>query len=84
MKFELKDQLTNDDIQSDLRYFMKDALATQMMNTLTASTFIVAFALLLGASHFVIGLLAAIPLLAQLVQIPAIQLIETYRIRRAL
>jgi len=84
MRFKVKDQLNDDDIQSGLRTFMKDALATQMMNTLTASTFIVAFALLLGASNFIIGLLASIPLLAQLIQIPAIQLVETYRIRRAI
>ncbi|MFX1492052.1 MAG: MFS transporter, partial [Promethearchaeota archaeon] len=84
MRFEVKDQLTEDDIQSGLRSFMNDALATQMMNTLTTSTFIVAFALILGASNFIIGLVAAIPLLAQLVQIPAIQLVETYRVRRAI
>jgi MFS family permease len=84
MRFEVKEQLSDKDIESGLQYFMKDALATQMMNTLTAATFIVAFALLLGASNFIIGLLAAIPLLAQLVQIPAIYLVESHRTRRAI
>jgi MFS family permease len=84
MRFEVKDQLSEEDKESGLNYFMKDALPTQMMNTLTTSTFIVVFALLLGASNFVIGLVAAIPLLAQLMQIPGIYLIETYRTRRAI
>ena len=68
MRFEVKDVLSENDIQSGLRSFMKDALATKTMNSLTAPTLIVAFAILLGASNFAIGLLAAIPLLAQLVQ----------------
>ncbi|MFX1563508.1 MAG: MFS transporter [Promethearchaeota archaeon] len=84
MRFEIKDKLSEHDIESGLQYFMKDALATQTMTTLTTSTFLVAFALLLGASNFIIGLLAAIPFLTQLVQIPGIYLIEKYQTRRAI
>ena len=82
MRFAVKENLSENDVQSGLRSFMKDALATQTMNSLTAPTLIVAFALLLGASNFAIGLLAAIPLLAQLVQIPAIYLVEKCQVRR--
>lgn len=40
------------------------------------------FAFALGASAFIIGLMAAIPLLAQLAQLPAIGLVERVRQRR--
>jgi MFS family permease len=84
MRFEVKEKLSEAEVESGLGYFMKDALSTQMMTTLTSSTFIVAFALLVGASNLVIGLIAAIPLLAQVVQIPGIYLVESYRRRRAI
>jgi MFS family permease len=54
------------------------------MVTLTGGVFLVAFALKLEASNTIIGLLAAIPPLAQLIQIPAIYLVEKYRVRRAI
>ncbi|MCE8426758.1 MAG: MFS transporter, partial [Candidatus Methanoperedens sp.] len=44
--------------------------------------FLVAFALKLGASNLIIGILAAIPPLGQLIQIPAIYIVEKYRVRR--
>jgi len=58
-------------------------MASQAMASLTGSAFLVAFALKLGASNAVIGLLAAIPQLAQLVQLPAVFLVERVRNRRA-
>jgi MFS family permease len=54
------------------------------MVTLTSGIFLVAFALALGASNTVIGLLAAIPPLAELIQLPSIWLVERIRNRRAL
>ena len=84
MRFAVKDTLTEEEIQKGLRSVIKDGLASQTMVTLTGGVFLVAFALKLGASNTIIGLLAAIPPLAQLVQIPAIYLIEKYRVRRAI
>lgn len=84
MKFAIKDTLTEEEIQSGLRSVIKDGLTTQTMVTLTGGVFLVAFALKLGASNLVIGLLAAIPLLAQLIQIPSVYLIEKYRVRQAI
>ncbi|MBK5190847.1 MAG: MFS transporter [Methanosarcinales archaeon] len=84
MRFAVKDTLTEKEIQSGLRAVIKDGLATQTMVTLTGGVFLVAFALKLGASNLMIGLLAAIPPLAQLIQIPSIYLVEKYRIRRAI
>jgi MFS family permease len=54
------------------------------MDTLTSGAFLVAFALLLGASNTVVGLLAAVSPLAQLLQILAIYLVERTASRKAL
>jgi hypothetical protein len=54
------------------------------MSTFTGGAFLVAFALKLGASNYVIGLMAAIPALAQFIQIPSIYLVERIRNRRAI
>ncbi|MFQ6114951.1 MAG: hypothetical protein ACE5NG_12865, partial [bacterium] len=54
------------------------------MATLTGGVFLVAFALKLGASNTTIGLLAAIPPLAQLIKIPSIYVVEKIRNRRAI
>ncbi|MDT8301667.1 MAG: MFS transporter, partial [Sedimentisphaerales bacterium] len=61
-----------------------DGIASQSMGILTGGAFLVAFAVKLGASNFVIGLLAAIGPLAQLLQLPSIFLVEKIRNRRAI
>ena len=71
-------------VQAGMRGVLQDGLTTQAMLTLTGGAFLVDFALLLGASNALIGVLAAIPFLAQLVQVPAIYLVEKYRARRRL
>jgi len=70
MGFLVRDTLTEEEVQSGLRSVIKDGLASQTMATLTGGVFLVALALKLGASNLVIGLLAAIPPLTQLIQIP--------------
>jgi len=84
MNFSTKDKLTEKDIQKGLKFVIKDGLATQAMITLTSGVFLVAFALQMGASNIIIGLLAAIPPLSQLIQIPAVYLIEKFRVRKAI
>ncbi len=74
--------LSDREVQLGLKNVIRDGLTTQIMVSLTGSVFLVAFAVALGASNFVIGLLATIPLLANLVQIPMIYVIERYRKRR--
>ena len=63
MRFLVKDDLSEEDVQYGLRAVIKDGLASQAMVTLTGGVFLVAFALKLGASNTIIGLLAAIPAL---------------------
>jgi len=84
MRFPVKDTLTAEETEFGLRAVIRDGLASQTMVTLTGGIFLVAFALKLGASNTVIGFLAAIPPLAQLVQIPSIYLVEKIRNRRAI
>ncbi len=52
------------------------------MASLTGSAILVAFAIELGASNTLIGLLAAIPHLAQLIQLPAVGIVNRLRNRR--
>ncbi len=82
MPFKPKESLTECDVRTGMRAIINDGIASTAMGTLTSGTFLIAFALLLGASNLVIGLLAAIPPLLQLLQLPAIFLIEKVRNRK--
>ncbi len=84
MNFSTEEELTHEEVQKGLRFVIKDGLATQAMVTLTGGVFLVAFALQMGAPNIVIGLLAAIPPLSQLIQIPAVYLVEKFRVRKAI
>ena len=75
-RFHPQDTISSEEITKGLEAVVKDGLASQAMVTLTGGAFLVDFALLLGASNFFIGVLAAIPALTQLVQIPATFLVE--------
>ena len=74
--------LSDQEIERGLRSVIRDGLASQAMATLTGGPFLVALMLKMGASNLAIGLLAAIPPLAQLIQLPSILLIEKIRRRR--
>lgn len=84
MKFDAEETLTEEQVQSGLGYVIRDGIASQAMGILTGGAFLVAFAIKLGASNLVIGLLAAIGPLAQLLQLPSIILVEKIRNRRAI
>ena len=84
MRFPVKEKLSPEEMEAGLKTVIKDGIAAQVMVSLTMGVFLVAFALKLGASNTTIGLLAAIPSLAQLTQIPAIYFVERVRNRRAI
>jgi MFS family permease len=84
MKSELNDTVSDEEIRIGLGYVTKDGIASQAMGVLTGGAFLIAFAIKLGASNMTIGLLAAIGPLAQLLQLPAIFLVERLRNRRAI
>ena len=60
---------------------MRNGVGIQIMETLAVGSFLTAFAIQLGASNFTIGLLAAVPHLSQLAQIPALAVVERVRNR---
>jgi MFS family permease len=64
------------------RLVLYDALSHEAMGILTTGVFLAGFAVAIGASNLAIGVLAAVPFLAQLLQIPAVFLIERSRSRR--
>ncbi len=82
MWFKPNESLTDEQVKTSLQYVLRDGIASQSMGILTGGAFLVAFAVKLGASNFVIGLLAAIGPLAQLLQLPSIFLVEKIRNRR--
>ena len=79
-----KDTLADEELDRSMKGLIRSGLATRAMSTFTGGAFLVAFALKLGASNYVIGLMAAIPALAQLIQIPSVYLVERVRNRRAI
>lgn len=72
-----------DDLHRGLRLVVFDGMATQVMATLAGGVFLTAYGLSLGASGSVVGLIAALPFLAQVFQVPGILLVERLRRRRA-
>jgi hypothetical protein len=74
MPWTIKQTLTDRELRTGKRFVIGDAVATQVIVGLTTSAVLVAFALEFGASNFTIGLLAAIPPVARLIQIPSMHL----------
>ncbi len=82
MAWQVKESLTPEEMEAGLRTVLWQGVWIQAMLTLSGGAFLVALALKLGANNFQIGILAAIPPLAQLIQIPSIFLVERVRVRR--
>lgn len=81
--FSTFEELGPEQVERGLRLVLKDGLAAQAMSSLTTGVFLVGLALSLGASNLVIGALAAVPFLTQLVQLLGIWVVERFRVRRA-
>ncbi|HZT20519.1 MAG TPA: MFS transporter [Dongiaceae bacterium] len=69
-------------LEHALRLILWDSLASEAMGTLTTGVFLAGLAVALDASNFMIGVLAAIPFFVQLLQLPAVLLVERWRGRR--
>ena len=76
------EHVTLTDVARGQHALVRDAAWASLAGSLYGGVILVGFALALGASPFHIGLLAAIPLIAQAVQLPAIALVERVRQRR--
>ncbi|MFH2202316.1 MAG: MFS transporter [Elusimicrobiota bacterium] len=68
--------------QRGLRNFLLESVTGQVLVSLTSGTFVTAFAVKLGASNAQIGILAAIAALSQLLQVPAVYLINRLQDRK--
>src|SRR5690349_16958343 len=74
--------VTPGDVEQGKRALVKDAAWASMVGALYGGVILVGFALELGATPWHIGLLSAIPFLAQVAQLPAIALVERLRQRK--
>lgn len=79
-----KDILTEKDVQKGLKMVIWDGLSAEVMIAFTGSTFLVAMALLLGATNIQIGLLGAMPTFTNLSQLISIILVRRFNNRRAI
>lgn len=76
--------LSDADRERGLRLLIGEAALSGGTAALTSGVILTAFALHLGASNAMVGVLASVPFLSQLLQFPAIALIERYRRRKAI
>ncbi len=67
-----------------LRAFEADGICSQVRDSFLTGPLLVAYALLLGASHTAVGILAALGPATQILQVPALALIERWRARKAI
>ena len=82
MRLRPDETVTPEDLARGERALVKDAAWATTAGALYGGVILVGFALELGAPPVIIGLLAAIPFLAQISQLAAIALIERVRQRR--
>jgi MFS family permease len=77
-----KSYITEADHARGVRWLMADAAFMTAVAALNSGVVLVVYALWLGAPNAVIGLLAALPYWTQLLQAPAVSLVERLRARR--
>ena len=75
-------EITERERARGLRLLVIEAAFSGGAAALTSGVILTAFALHLGASNLMVGVLASIPFLAQLLQVPAIGLVERWRRRK--
>jgi MFS family permease len=84
MNLRPKETLNEQEVQTGLRMVLMEGLTTEAMTTLTGGAFLVGMALLLNASNFQIGVLAALPTFTNVFQLVSIWLVKRYNNRRAI
>ena len=72
------------DVRRTLRLMTWDTAMAGAMFSLGSGGFMAAYALALGANNLQVGILAALPPVSQVVQMPAILLVEKFRRRKAI
>jgi len=74
--------VTEEERERGLRYLTMEAAFSGGTSALTGGVILTAFAIHLGASNVMVGILASAPFLTQLLQFPAILLVEKLRTRK--
>jgi hypothetical protein len=77
-----KEAITPEEDLRGVRAFQADGVASQVREAFLAGPILVAYALMLGASHATLGVLAAIGPLSHVLQLPTIALVERLRRRK--
>lgn len=75
-------EITAEERERGLKALIWDGVCSSTMASLTGGVFLTAYALELGLSSSYIGLMAALPLLTQLTQLPGVVLVEQLRTRK--
>ena len=76
--------LTETEVNRSLRWMIAEGTAGFTLFALASGGFMAAFALALGANNLQIGVLAALPFVTQIAQLPAILAVEKLRLRKLL
>ena len=76
--------LTNAEVRSSLRMMVLEGITSEALATIQVMGFLAAYALALGANNLQVGIVSAVPFAALVVQLPAILLIERFRVRKAI
>jgi MFS family permease len=84
MNLKPSEHLSQRQIARGLDLVIKEGMVTEAMTALTGGTFLVALAILLGASNLQIGILAALPSFSSIFQLVAIFLLQKYNNRRGI
>jgi MFS family permease len=79
-----KSIISEEELSKGLRWLTWEGTVSLGFTSITTSGILVAFALALGANNFHIGILAAIPFIMQIIQIPSIWLVEKFRRRKTI
>jgi len=80
--YQPRENLTRSEIASGLRYLTLEGIASMGFTSITTSGFLAAYALALGADNLQIGILSSSIFIVQLLQIPAVILVEKIRRRK--
>jgi MFS family permease len=80
--FDPRNAISFDERDRGLRFLLLDAAFATAIGAMNSGVVLLALALHIGATNMQIGLLAAIPLLTQMLQAPAVILVERVRKRR--
>ncbi len=76
--------LSQQEINKGLNLVIVEGMTTEAMIVFTQGTFLIALALLTGASNFQIGLLSSLPIFTNVFQLASIWLVRKFNNRRAI